>query len=394
MVDLMKICEKLYFDHQASTPLDRRVFKCMTPYLAGVPSNPHSSEHAFGWEAASAIENARRTIAMLLSCDENEIIFTSGATEANNLVFKGWRTNNRKKILSTKIEHKCVLETLLYMERIRGYELIWLKTDEFGYVDISDLIDKADENTALISTIGVHNEVGTLQPLPAISDIAQKVGAHLHFDLAQAPTAMPMSGLAHLADSISLSAHKFYGPTGVGCLYIRRECQKGIEPLLHGGGQQDGLRSGTLPVSLCVGMAAAAEAFLDIDAAQEERDRIRTLNAELWRGLQSLSCRVRLNGPDVSTRHPGNLNVSFLGLDAQDLIGACQPRLAISSGSACTSGIPEPSYVLRALKLSSDRVESAIRLSIGRQTTRADVQEAVAVLDDTVKRLSLLSTFR
>lgn len=384
----MKISEKLYFDHQATTPLSRSVFERMTPYLVGAPGNPHSSEHAFGWEAASAVENAKRTIASLLSCDEDEIVFTSGATEANNLALKGWSANGRKKILSTRIEHKCVLETLRYMERLRGYELVWLKTDEFGHVDLDDLHEKADENTALIAIIGAHNEVGTLQPLSQIAEIAQKVGARLHFDLAQAPPAMPMIGLARLADSISLSAHKFYGPMGVGCIYVRRESQKGIEPLLHGGGQQGGMRSGTLPVFLCVGMAAAAEEFLDLEVAQKERERIRALNAELWNGIQSISCGVRLNGPDLSIRHPGNLNVSFLGLDAQDLIGACQPRLAVSSGSACTSGIPEPSYVLRALGVASDRVGSAIRLSLGRQTTRTDVQEAVAILGEAVRRLS------
>lgn len=383
----MRFSGRLYFDHQASTPLSAAVLDRMIPYLSGSPGNPHSSEHSFGWEAANAVETAKQTLANLLGCDDDEIVFTSGATEANNLAIKGLPNGSRKKILSTKIEHKCVLEALFYMER-QGFELVWLRTDEFGYVDLNDLSAQADERTALISIIGAHNEVGTLQPIASIAEIARSVGARVHFDLAQGPTAIDMKGLAQFADSISLSAHKFYGPMGIGCLYIRRDLQQGIEPLLHGGGQQGGIRSGTLPVSLCVGMAAAAEPYLNLPAAELERSELRRLNELLWSGIQNLACDVRLNGPKIQFRHPGNLNVSFLGLDAQDIIGCCQPLLAVSSGSACTSGFLEPSYVLTELGLPQEMVRSAIRFSIGQRTSEADVQDAVLILNSAIRRLT------
>lgn len=383
----MRINQKIYLDHQATCPLDPRVFEDMAPHWTDSVGNPHSSEHTFGWQAASAVELAAAQVSALIGADTDEIFFTSGATESNNLALKGIRSADRRKVIASGIEHKCVLETLRHLHAEGIIDLCIVGVDSRGRVDLEALASEADTRTHTISIIGVHNEIGTVQNIDRISSIARNVGARLHLDLAQAATSINLLGMAQKADTISLSAHKFYGPMGIGCLYIKRDLQSEFTPMLHGGGQQRGLRSGTVPVPLCVGMGSAAALLHDSTNREAEFASMRDLNRYFWDCLQQMPFEVVLNGPPVDERHPGNLNVSFVGFDAQDIIGAVQPRLAISSGSACTSGIPEPSYVIKALGVSGDRLCSAIRLSIGRETTTPDIDDAVAILGEALSRL-------
>lgn len=385
----MRIREKIYLDHQASCPLDPAVFEKMrSAWMDGV-GNPHSSEHAFGWDAAKAVDTASAQLAQLIGADSDEIFFTSGATEANNLALKGYSAVGRRKIITSTIEHKCVLETLRHLREAGKAEVVTIGVNSEGKLDLDALALAADEDTHTISIIGVNNEIGTVQSIDEVAAIARSVGARLHLDLAQAVTAVPLTNLAHSAETISLSAHKFYGPMGVGCLYVNRRLHPDLAPILHGGGQQRGLRPGTLPVPLCVGMGSAAASYLEEDARDREHAALRAINCYLWEKIQRLPFETHLNGPALDKRHPGNLNVSFSGFDAQDIIGAVQPKLAISSGSACTSGMPEPSYVIKALGVSDDRLHSAIRLSIGRWTTRADIDDGVAILASALERLSV-----
>lgn len=374
----------LYFDHQATCPLDQRVFDEMSASMMGSVGNPHSAEHSFGWRAEKAVSEAKYKIANLVGCDSDEIFFTSGATEANNLALKGLDYSVRNSAIICPIDHKCVIEAARHIEKTRRVDLKWLGVDRVGQIDMDSLRKIVDENVAVISVIGVHNEIGTIQNLREISLICRPLGIKIHADMAQAPAAISLRDVIDYVDTFSLSAHKYYGPMGIGCLYIRRDIQSDYEPILHGGGQQSGLRSGTVPVSLAVGMGAASQL---IQVGNDERASLRQRNKLLWEEILKLGFPVELNGPDLDHRHPGNLNVSFLGFEAEDIIAALQPKLAISSGSACTSGMPEPSYVLKATGLSSERVSSAIRLSIGRYTTVDDIQSGVALINDVLARL-------
>ncbi|UOR07882.1 cysteine desulfurase [Qipengyuania flava] len=378
--------DRIYLDHQATCPLDERVFEVMCQHLRGGAANPHSSEHSFGWEASKVVLEAQERVAALIGADADEIIFTSGATEANNLALRGSDFSQRSKLIVSTIEHKCVLEAARSLKADKAVEVASVKVDAQGEVRLDQLEELADERAAVVSVIGVHNEVGTVQPLGRISEIVRASGAALHFDMAQAPTAIDMAGVAELADTISLSAHKMYGPMGIGCLYVSRSHQSKLTPQIVGGGQQNGLRSGTVPVALAAGMGKAAEI---VAAEAGERDKLRRLNAMLWTALQALPCEVELNGPSLDVRHPGNLNVSFSGNDSRDLIGALQPLVAVSSGSACTSGTEEPSYVIRELGHSLERAQSAIRFSIGRFTSEQDVISAVGAIERAVRQIQL-----
>lgn len=355
-------------------------------FLEGA-GNPHSSEHSFGWRAASVVEKAQEQTASLIGADPDEIIFTSGATEANNLALLGRRYSDRRKIIVSSIEHKCVLESARFLKSNKGIEICEASVDPQGFIDLDHLSALADDKTALIAVIGVHNEIGTIQPIEAISDIARSVGARVHFDLAQAPTAIDMQGIATFADSASLSGHKMYGPMGIGCLFVNRSERGNLSSILHGGGQQNGLRSGTVPTPLAVGMGVASEIMT---SSNDERKALRRLNLLLWERLRDLPCDVVLNGPSVELRHPGSLNVSFEGYDSRDIIGVVQPKLAISSGSACTSGSEEPSYVIRSLGHSEARAKSALRISVGRSTKEEDVIDAVGLIGEALERVTLM----
>lgn len=382
----MEKVAQIYLDHQATCPLDERVFSVMREHLEGPAANPHSSEHSFGWQAAKAVVEAQQRVAVLIGADEDEIIFTSGATEANNLALRGRDYSERPKLILSSIEHKCVLEAARTLEADCDVKAVTVDVDDRGVVRLDHLEEVIDERTSLVSLVGVHNEIGTIQPLPEISEVVRAHGASLHLDMAQAPTAIDLAEAARFADTISLSAHKMYGPMGIGCLFISRSEQCKIRPQIAGGGQQNGLRSGTVPVALAAGMGKAAE--ITMNSAQD-RDRMRRLNEELWAGLKALPIKTELNGPALDDRHPGNLNVSFEGYDSRDIIAALQPFIAVSSGSACTSGTEEPSYVIRALGHSIERAQSALRLSVGRNTTKAEIAEVITSIASALNRVAV-----
>ena len=354
----------------------------MVPYWNDFFGNPHSSDHVIGWRAAETVREAASSVAALIGADADEVIFTSGATEANNLALLGLARRapqSRRRILVSAIEHKCVLASARALADQEGFAVETIPVDGAGFVDLAALAEKLGETVLVVSIMAVNNEIGTIQDIPRVAELLAPHGILLHCDAAQAPCAMDMSDLATHADLVSLSGHKIYGPQGIGALYIRRDVQERIEPLIYGGGQQEGLRSGTVPVPLCAGMAAAAE-LLCAPEASEERARLARQRDTFIRLLKSEPFTTALNGPTGNLRHSGNVNVQFTGFDAHSILGALQPRLAASTGSACTSGTPEPSHVLRALRLSEAEAESSIRFSFGRFTTDEEIEEAARLV--------------
>lgn len=388
----MKIGTTIYFDHQATTPLDSRVLAEMSPYFGDSFGNPHSADHALGWQAAQAVELAALRVARLIGADPDEITFTSGATESNNLALLGLgrraSQGPRRRILLGAVEHKCVLEVGRILEERLGFRVDYLPVDGNGRVNLQYLRDIIDDDVLVISVMAVNNEIGTIEDIEAIGSISKHAGAIFHCDAAQAPCALKLNTVSKHVDLLSLSAHKIYGPKGVGAFFAKRELHNQIEPLIYGGGQQRGLRSGTVPTSLCVGMGAAAE-LLEAEQATVERETVAHLRDYFLEGLMGLPWPVRLNGPEPGPqRHPGNANIQFVGFSAFDILGSLQPRLAASTGSACSTGIPEPSHVLRAIGLSEQDAESSIRFSLGRQTTEADVMEAVTMIGEVLDNLA------
>lgn len=387
----MRIGNSIYFDHQATTPVDARVLSTMTPYFIESFGNPHSVDHRFGWEAAKAVEKAAASVAALIGADADEIVFTSGATEANNLALLGLGRRaaggKRRRILVSSIEHKSVLAVTRILRDELGYELGYLPTDRQGHVDVSALEETLADDVLAVAIMAVNNEIGTIQDIAEISRKIRQSGAFFHCDGAQAPCAIDLHGFSGLVDTLSLSAHKMYGPKGIGALFIRRELQQRIEPIIYGGGQQRELRSGTVPVALCVGMGAAAALF-DTEQAKEDREVLRARRDKFVGELMSLSWSIRLNGPESVCRHPGNANICFTDFAANNILNALQPHLAASTGSACTSGIPEPSHVLRAIGLSAREAEASIRFSIGRGTTDEDVEDAINLISHTLSSLA------
>ena len=388
----MKIGETLYLDHQATTPLDSRVLAEMNPYLVESFGNPHSADHSFGWKANRAVEVSAARVANLIGADPDEIIFTSGATEANNLALLGLARRasggKRQRILIGAIEHKCVVAVGRVLERQLGFVVQTLRVDQCGRIDLDELEAQMGDDVLAVSLMAVNNEIGTIQDISYISEIIAPYGVLLHSDAAQAPCAIDLSTFADNVDLLSLSAHKMYGPMGVGALYIRRALHDRIEPMIYGGGQQNNLRSGTMPTQLCVGMGAAAD-LINNKHSQAERAALARRSDMFVERLANSSWPIRLNGPAAGpNRHPGNANLLFEGFSAHDILGALQPRLAASTGSACTTGIPEPSHVLRAIGLSDLEAESSIRFSLGRNTTDTDVAEAVCMIEDVLSNLA------
>lgn len=389
----MKIGSTIYLDHQATTPIDPGVLAEMIPYLRDSFGNPHSTEHCIGWEAARAVEHAAERIAPLVRADADEIIFTSGATESNNLAILGLARRSaggeRRRILLSAIEHKSVLAVGRVLERQYGFSVEQIPVDRAGFIELHALKDMLDEDVLAISVVAVNNEIGTIQDVQQIAGLAEYYGAVFHCDAAQAPIASLPDGDWPQGAILSLSAHKMYGPKGIGVVAIPREIQETIEPLIYGGGQQGGLRSGTVPVPLCVGMGLAAQ-LLTTGDAEIRRVALRRRRDAFVNGLKALSWPISVNGPIGSARHPGNINVQFVGFSAQVILDALQPRIAASTGSACTSGFPEPSHVLRAIGLTSDEAESSIRFSLGFGTTDQDIDHALEIIDEALKRLSSL----
>ncbi len=375
----------IYLDYQATTPTDPRVVDAMLPFLRERFGNPHSVHHAYGRDAEAAVEAARGQVAALIGAEAREIVFTSGATESNNLAIKGaarFHKQRRPHLVTLVTEHKCVIESCRRMES-EGVEVTYLPVRQNGLVDLERLAAAVTGRTALVSIMAVNNEIGVIQPLEEISAICRKHGAYFLCDAAQAAGKIPLDVQAAGIDLLSISGHKLYGPKGIGALYVRRRPRVRLVPLIDGGGQERGLRSGTLPPALCVGLGTACAIAAEEMAGEAER--LGGLRDRLLAGITARLVDVRVNG-DLEHRIPGNLNLSFAGVDGEALIEA-MPGIAVSSGSACTSASVEPSYVLRGLGLSDDLAGASIRISLGRFTTEDEVETAVELIVSEVTRL-------
>ncbi|HEV8027816.1 MAG TPA: aminotransferase class V-fold PLP-dependent enzyme [Stellaceae bacterium] len=377
----------VYLDYQATTPLDRRVLDAMLPFFTEKFGNPHSVTHAYGREAEAAVEEARAEVAALIGAEPREIIFTSGATEANNLAIKGaarfHRDFARDHVVTVVTEHKCVLESAAALER-EGFRVTRLPVDAQGLVDLAALAAVIDERTSVVSVMAANNEIGVLQPLAEIGALCRARGVLFHSDGAQAVGKVPVDVEAMGLDLLSISGHKVYGPKGIGALYVRRRPRARLAPLFDGGGQERGLRSGTLPTPLCVGLGVAAR----IAGAEmaPEAERLLGLRRRFLGGIRARLPEVTLNG-DAERRLPGNLNLSFPGAPALEVMAAC-PSLALSTGSACTAAAVEPSYVLRALGVSEALAGASLRIGFGRYTIDSEVDFAVDALAAAVRRVA------
>ena len=378
----------IYLDYSATTPVDPRVAAKMIPYLTEQFGNPASRSHSFGWTAEEAVENARAEVAKLLNADPKEIVWTSGATESDNLAIKGaaqFYKSKGKHIITVKTEHKAVLDTCRELER-QGFEVTYLGVQENGLIDIEEFKAAIRPDTILVSVMYVNNEIGVIQDIPQIGEICREKGIIFHVDATQAPGKVKMDMNVLKVDLMSLSAHKAYGPKGIGALYVRRKPRVRLEAQMHGGGHERGFRSGTLPTHQIVGMG---EAFrLAREEMDSESERIRMLRDRLWNGIKDME-EVYING-DIDQRVPHNLNVSFNFVEGESLIMAIKD-LAVSSGSACTSASLEPSYVLRALGRNDEMAHSSIRFTLGRFTTEDEIDFAIALLKDKIGKLRELS---
>lgn len=371
----------VYLDNQATTPCDPRVLDAMLPWFTERFGNPHSAEHRMGREAEAAVEAARAQVAALIGAEPREIILTSGATESNNIAVKGAarfarsQGSPRTRVVTVATEHKCVLESVADLAA-EGFEPVFLPVRPDGLVDPDRLAAAVDDRTLLVSVMAVNNEIGVIQDLAALVPIAKRAGALVHTDAAQAAGKIPLDVAALGVDLLSLSGHKLYGPKGVGALYVRRRPRVRLSPLFSGGGQERGLRSGTLATPLIVGLGEACR----IAAAEmaEEAARLAALRDSLHRRLAEALPGLRLNG-SASARIPGNLNLTFPRTGAAELM-ARAPDLCVSTGSACSSAAIEPSYVLRALGLTEDEAARTLRIGLGRFTSAADIDYAAAAL--------------
>lgn len=378
----------IYMDYGATTPVDQRVVDKMIPWLREHFGNPASRSHAWGWEAEAAVENAREEVAKLVGADPREIVWTSGATESNNLALKGaaqfYKTRG-KHLITVKTEHKAVLDTTRELER-QGFEVTYLDVQEDGLLDLNKLQDAMRKDTILVSVMFVNNEIGVIQDIPTIGRMCRERGIIFHVDAAQATGKVAIDLATLPVDLMSLASHKTYGPKGIGALYVRRKPRVRIEAQMHGGGHERGMRSGTLPTHQIVGMGEAFRlAALEMG---EERERIHMLHRRLIDGLADIE-QTFLNG-HPEQRVPHNVNMSFNYVEGESLIMGCK-GIAVSSGSACTSASLEPSYVLRALGRSDELAHSSLRMTIGRFTTTEDIDYVVTTLKDRVAKLRELS---
>jgi len=378
----------IYLDYSATTPVDPRVAQKMIPFLTEQFGNPASRSHAFGWEAEKAVEEARAHVAALLNADPKEIIWTSGATEGNNLAIKGaanFYKGKGKHIVTMKTEHKAVLDTVRELER-QGFEATYLDPEQDGLLDLEKLKAAIRPDTVLVSVMMVNNEIGVIQPIAEIGEICRSKGIIFHCDAVQAAGKIPIDLQKLKVDLLTVTAHKVYGPKGIGAQYVRRKPRVRIEPQIHGGGHERGLRSGTLATHQIVGMGEAFRlAKLEMAA---ESERIRALRDRLLAGFKDME-EVYVNG-DMQRRIPGNLNISFNFVEGESLIMGIKD-VAVSSGSACTSASLEPSYVLRALGRSDELAHSSIRFTIGRFTTEEEIDYAVKLLRAKIGKLRELS---
>ncbi|KAA0911391.1 IscS subfamily cysteine desulfurase [Pusillimonas sp. ANT_WB101] len=378
----------IYLDYSATTPVDPRVVDAMVPWLYERFGNPASNSHAYGWDAEEAVERARGQVAQLVNADPREIIFTSGATESDNLAIKGaaqFHVGRGKHIVTLKTEHKAVLDTCHELER-QGFEVSFLDVQENGLVDAEVFRNALRSDTTIASVMLVNNEIGVIQDIAALGEICREKGVMFHVDAAQATGKVAIDLQAVNVDLMSFSAHKTYGPKGIGALYVRRKPRARIMAQMHGGGHERGMRSGTLATHQIVGMGEAFQ--LAGQSLHEESQRICQLQARLWAGLSAIP-EVYLNG-ELNQRVPHNLNVSFNYIEGESLMMSLK-RLAVSSGSACTSASLEPSYVLRAIGRSDELAHSSLRISLGRFTTEQDVDTAVDIISEKVAWLRAMS---
>ncbi|WP_107825035.1 IscS subfamily cysteine desulfurase [Neisseria sicca] len=384
----MTVKTPVYLDYAATTPVDKRVAEKMIPYLTETFGNPASNSHAFGWEAEEAVEKARADIAALINADPKEIIFTSGATESDNLAIKGaanfYKTKG-KHLITVKTEHKAVLDTMRELER-QGFEVTYLGVQENGLIDLEELKAAIRDDTILISVMWVNNEIGVVQDIPAIGEICRERKIIFHVDAAQACGKVPVDVEAAKIDLLSMSGHKVYGPKGIGALYVRRKPRVRLEAQMHGGGHERGFRSGTLSTHQIVGMG---EAFrIAKEELEQDMAHYRKLRDIFLKGIEGIE-EVYING-DLEHRAPNNLNVSFNFVEGESLIMAVK-ELAVSSGSACTSASLEPSYVLRALGRNDELAHSSLRITFGRMTTEEEVKFAAELIKSKIGKLRELS---
>lgn len=378
----------IYLDNSATTPVDPRVAEKMIPYLCEQFGNPASRSHAFGWQAEAAVEAARAEVAALLNADPKEIVWTSGATESDNLAIKGaahFYSGKGKHIITVKTEHKAVLDTCRELER-QGFSVTYLDVMENGLIDLGVFKAALQPDTILVSVMFVNNEIGVIQPIAEIGEICREKGIVFHVDATQATGKIEIDIGRLKIDLMSLSAHKVYGPKGIGALYVRRKPRVRLEAQMHGGGHERGFRSGTLPVHQIVGMGEAFR-LARLEMA-EESARIRILRDRLLAGLSSIP-QVYVNG-DMEQRVPHNLNISFAYVEGESLMMALKD-LAVSSGSACTSASLEPSYVLRALGRNDELAHSSIRFTLGRFNTEEEIDYAIELLHSKIGKLRDLS---
>mmetsp|Transcript_22215 Transcript_22215/g.33055 ORF Transcript_22215/g.33055 Transcript_22215/m.33055 type:complete len:463 (-) Transcript_22215:95-1483(-) len=388
--DVQKI--PIYLDMQSTTPLDPRALDAMLPFQTVQHGNPHSRSHFYGWEAEEAVEKARTQIASLIGANSKELIFTSGATESNNIAIKGASRFYRKRknhVITTVTEHKCVLDSCRWLQQ-EGWDVTYLPVQKNGLIDLdqlSNVLDERGHETVLVSVMATNNEIGVTQPLKQIGQLCRKHKVFFHSDIAQALGKQPIDVNELNIDLASLSSHKIYGPKGIGALYVRRRPRVRLEPQMSGGGQERGLRSGTLPTHLCVGFGAAC------DVAQQEMEYdakwVRHLYDRLWERISSRLQHIQLNG-DSESRYHGNLNVSFAYVEGESLLMALK-NIALSSGSACTSASLEPSYVLRALGVDEEMAHTSIRFGFGRFTTEKEIDYTADKVIEHVERLREMS---
>lgn len=381
---------RIYFDYQATTPMDKRVLDAMMPTLTTEFGNAGSKSHSFGWEAEELVEKARQQVADVINADKKDIIFTSGATESNNLAIKGVarfnKTETKNHIITTKIEHKCVLESCKYLELKEGFKVTYLDVDSKGFINLEDLKNAITDSTILVSVMGVNNEIGVIQNLKEIGKICREKGVYFHTDCAQAFGKIPLDVEDMNIDLMSISGHKIYGPKGIGALYVRRKPRVKIEPIIHGGGQERGLRSGTIAVPLIVGFGKASE--LMIEDGEKDRKNIERLANKMIDEFLKIK-KVELNG-DRENRWLGCLNFSFAGIEGESLMMAIND-VAVSSGSACTSATLDPSYVIKAIGTKDELAHSSIRIGLGRFTTEEEVDYYIKRIKEEVERLRNMS---
>lgn len=380
----------IYLDYSATTPVDPRVTEKMIPYLTEIFGNPASRSHSFGWTAEAAVEEARREVAALINADPREIVWTSGATESDNLAIKGaanfYAESKGKHLITVKTEHKAVLDTMRYLER-KGFSVTYLDVQENGLIDLETLKAAITPQTSLISVMFVNNEIGVIQPIAEIGEICREKGIIFHVDAAQAAGKLPINLNELKIDLMSLSAHKVYGPKGIGALYVRRKPRVRLEAQMHGGGHERGMRSGTLPVHQIVGMGEAFK--ISRLEMSEEIQRVTALRNRLLNGITADMEEVYVNG-DLQNRVAGNLNISFNFVEGESMLMALK-EIAVSSGSACTSASLEPSYVLRALGRNDELAHSSIRFTLGRFTTEEEVDFTLKLLHEKIGKLRDLS---